>query len=178
MPDPAPRDPGLHSPAALLGFALRMLVCYGIFHALYFWIPIELLHDEIYPRLFGQPAVAMIGALQPDEAVSAHANRLGSPRAALEIVRGCDGSGVLFLVCAAVLSFPASWRARLAGVLLGAVLVYGLNLLRLTGLYFVAAYRPPWFLPLHTYFVPTLLIVAMALYYLAWLGWATPARPR
>lgn len=162
----------------MLGFALRMLVCYGVFHALYFWIPIDVLHDEIYPRLFGQPAVAMIDALQPAEAVSAQANRLSSPRAALEIVRGCDGSGVLFLVCAAVLAFPTSWRARLAGVLFGAALVYALNLLRLAGLYFVAAYRPPWFLPLHTYFVPMLLIVAMALFYLAWLGWAAPTRPR
>jgi hypothetical protein len=54
------------------------------------------------------------------------------------------------------------------------VLVYALNLARLVGLYFVAAYRMPWFLPLHAYFVPSLLIVAVALFYMGWIAYAAP----
>jgi len=59
-------------------------------------------------------------------------------------------------------------------VLLGAALVYALNLVRLVGLYFVAAYRQSWFLLLHTYFIPSLLIVAIALFYLRWISYAAP----
>ena len=158
----------------MFGFVVRMLAYYGGFHLLYFLLPSAVLHDTIYPHLFGQPTAWLVNALIPDEAVVATANRIASPRAVLEIVRGCDGSGVLFLINAAVLAFPATWRARVAGVLLGAALVYVLNLARLAGLYVVASYRLPWFLPLHTYFVPSLLIVVMALFYLAWLAHAAP----
>lgn len=166
-----PAAPLVPSPTA---FALRMLAYYGVMHALYFLVPDAVLKDTVYPWLFGQPTAAAIAWQWPDEAVAAAANRLSSPRAVLEIVRGCDGSGALFLVTAAVLAFPASWRARMLGVLLGAALVYALNLLRLGGLYFVAAYRHAWFQPLHTYFIPTLLIVLVALFYLGWLARVAP----
>lgn len=151
-----------------------MLAYYTAFHLLYFTLPPALLHDTIYPHAFGEPAAALIALLRPEEGVIAHANRLDSPRAALEIVRGCDGSGVLFLVGAAVLAFPASRRARAVGLVAGASVVYLLNVLRLVSLYFIAAYRRAWFLPLHTYFIPTLLIVLVALYYLLWLSRIAP----
>ncbi|MGD9604430.1 MAG: exosortase family protein XrtM [Gammaproteobacteria bacterium] len=153
-----------------LTFALRLLLTYALFHGAYLLIPDRILHDVLYPTLFGVPTTEIVGRLAPGEAVSAQANRIASPRAVLEIVRGCDGSGALFLLAAAILSFPASARARTAGLLLGTVFLYALNLARMIGLYFVAAYRTDWFLPLHTYFIPTLLVVAVTLFYLVWLG--------
>lgn len=159
---------------SMSGFVLRMLVCYGLLHALYFLVPIPVLQETVYPALFGHPTATVISWFAPDEAITVIANRLSSPRAALDIVRGCDGSGVLFLMTAAVLAFPATWRARLLGVLLGALFVYGLNLARLGGLYFIAAYRKDWFLPVHTYFMPTLLILLVALFYLRWLSQVAP----
>lgn len=174
MPTSSPLSAALPPAPSVTGFALRLLLCYGLLHALYFMVPIPVLQDSVYPALFGHPTAAVIGWLAPDEAVTVLANRLSSPRAALDIVRGCDGSGVLFLVAAAVLAFPAGWRARISGVLLGALLVYGLNLVRLGGLYFIAAYHKSWFQPLHTYFIPTLLIVLVALFYLRWLAHVAP----
>lgn len=128
----------------MLGFVVRMLVYYAVLHALYFLIPISILHDGIYLQVFGRPSAWLIHLMVPAEGVTALTNRIASPRAILEIVRGCDGSGVLFLISAAVVAFPASWRMRAIGVLLGILLVYALNLARLTGLYFVAAYHLPW----------------------------------
>lgn len=158
----------------MLGFALRMLAWYGLFHVLYFRLPIPFLHDQLYPTLFGHPSAVLIELMSADEAVTVTANRIASPRAILEIVRGCDGSGVLFLITAAILSFPASWKARAWGVGLAAALVYGLNLARLVGLFFIAVYRQSWFLSLHTYFIPTLLILAIALFYLRWISHVAP----
>jgi len=152
-----------------------MLAYFGAQLALYFLVPDAVLKEMLYPSLFGEPTATVIGWHWPEEAVAAASNRLSSPRAVLEIVRFCDGSGVLFLVTAAVLAFPASWRDRVLGVLLGAALVYALNLLRLGGLYFIAAYRHAWFQALHTYFVPTLMIVLVALFYLGWLARVAPA---
>ena len=89
-------------------------------------------------------------------------------------MRGCDGSGVLFLVIAAVLAFPARWPLRALGLLGGALLVYGLNMVRLVGLYFVAAYHGGWFPLLHTYLVPSLVIVVVVICYMQWVALAVP----
>ena len=167
FPAPPPARP-------VMAFALRMLAYYVIMAGLYRMIPNPILQHTVYPTLFGHPTASVIDWLWPDEAIEAMANQLSSPRAALEIVRGCDGSGVLFLMTAAVLAFPAGARARLAGVVLGMALVYGLNLLRLGGLYFIAAYQKSWFVPLHTYFIPSLMIVVVALFYLHWLTYTAP----
>ena len=155
---------------ATLGFVVRMLVYYGVLNGLYFLIPIATLHDHLYLGLFGRPSVGVINAIASAEHVVAATNRIMSARAVLEIVRGCDGAGVWFLITAAVMAFPATWRQRASGAVLGMLLVYALNLARLTGLYFVAAYRQAWFLPLHTYFIPSLLIVVVALYFMWWVA--------
>ncbi len=170
VPDAAPQT------RTMLRFALLMCVYYVVFDQAYQALPSGLLHDRLYLCLFGQPTAELISLVRPDEGIVAFSNRIGSPLASLEIVRGCDGSGVLFLVCGAVLAFPATWRMRVIGLCLGAALVYTLNLLRLGGLYFILAYRTAWFQPVHTFVLPTLLVVIVALYYLAWLGRATPER--
>lgn len=151
-----------------LRFVFGMLLIYGVCHALYFAISDQFLHDVAYPRLFGAPSVAVIHALDSDSQVQVLANRIGSPRAVLEVVRGYDGSGMWFLIAAAVLAFPGTWRYKIIGLFAGTALVYVLNVMRLVGLYFVAAGQPAWFLPLHTYFVPTLLIVIISLFFMTW----------
>lgn len=164
------------APSTTVGFVLRMLVFYGIMHGAYFLVPNSALHESIYPVLFGAPSVYVINGVSPAEQAFSQDNRISSRHAALEIVRGCDGSGVWFLITAAVLAFPAAWRMRALGILGGVLLVYVLNLARLAGLYFVVARVPDWFLPLHTYFIPSLLIVIVSLYYLAWVSRASIVR--
>ncbi len=137
-------------------------------------IPDWILRDVVYLHLFSRPSVGLINGLTPDADVRALANQVVSPRAALEVVRGCDGSGLWFLLAAAMLAFPATWRMKLIGVFSGAILIYWLNLSRLVGLYFVVANRPAWFVPLHTYFVPTLLIVITSLFFMVWAVRAGP----
>jgi hypothetical protein len=44
----------------------------------------------------------------------------------------------------------------------------------MVSLYFIAATTPAWFLPMHTYFVPSLLIIVMALFFVLWTTHATP----
>lgn len=173
VPEPsrAAPEPSVPSvPSTTVGFVLRMLVYYALMHGAYFLVPNAVLHQNIYPALFGTPSVYLINTVSPVEQAYSRDNRISSRHAALEIVRGCDGSGVWFLITAAVLAFPAAWRMRAVGVIGGVLLVYLLNLARLAGLYFVVARAPDWFLPLHTYFIPSLLIVLVSLYYLAWVS--------
>jgi exosortase family protein XrtM len=145
---------------------------YGIFHTLYFGLPDEVFRDVVYYRGIGVFCSQLIHLIAPLEQVSAVQNHVQSPHADLEVVRGCDGAGALFLVMAAILAFPASIKRKLIGLVLGIALMYSLNLLRISGLYFVVAYHNDWFTVIHTYLAPTLLIIIACLFF-AWWAWGS-----
>lgn len=111
----------------------------------------------------------LVNWLSPLEQVLAKHNHLLSAKADLEIVRGCDGAGALFLVVSAVLVFPSGLKRKVLGLLFGIGLIYGINLLRICVLYFVIAYHPSWFQLIHTYVAPTLMVI-LGCFYFAW--WA------
>ena len=141
---------------------------YALLHYAYFKIPDELFREVIYNQGLVAPCTNLIHWIFPDERVSAVENHLVSSRADLEIVRGCDGAGALFLVIAAILTFPATFRRKLIGLGLGILLMYGLNLVRITGLYFLIAYQRDWFPLVHTYLAPTLIILLACLFFAWW----------
>jgi exosortase family protein XrtM len=145
---------------------------YGVFHTLYFGLSDDVLRDVVYYQGIGVFCSALIHLIAPLEQVSAVHNHLLSPHADLEIVRGCDGAGALFLVMAAILAFPASIKRKLTGLILGVLLMYTLNLIRISGLYFVVAYHNDWFNLIHTYLAPTLLIIIACLFF-AWWAWGS-----
>lgn len=161
-----------HSP---FRFIARFALLYVLFEALYFLIPNDFLIDVLYRQGIVGPGATVINLVSPEQNVSPEANRLVSPRAILEIIRGCDGSGTLFLLLAAVLAYPASWRLRAVGLLAGIVLVYVVNQVRIIGLYFVVAYHEAWFLPIHTYYAPTLIVVICGLFFTCWV-WLADSR--
>ena len=78
------------------------------------------------------------------------------------------GAGAFFLLAAAVLAFPASFKRKAAGLLAGIMLLYGFNTLRISGLYYVAAYHFDWFTLFHTYLAPTLMIIVTCLFFVWW----------
>ena len=141
---------------------------YGIFHTLYFGLPDAILREVVYNRGIGVFCSKLIHFIAPMEQVSAVQNHLQSPVADLEIVRVCDGAGAVFLVMAAILAFPASVKRKLIGIVLGILLMYSLNLIRISGLYFVVAYHNDWFQIIHTYLAPTLLIIVACLFFAWW----------
>jgi exosortase family protein XrtM len=159
-----------------VAFAIGLMLGYVILYAGYTLVPDALLRNQIYFYTLTAPAAQIIHWLAPVELVRAEQNLLTSARATLEIVRGCDGSGALFLLLAAIAIFPARLRAKLIGAAIGTLIIFTLNLQRIVGLYFIQAYYPQWFLPAHLYAAPTLLIIAVALWFLYWTASVAPAQ--
>ena len=158
-------------------FIVAFLGLYAVFHGLYFLVPDKTLSEVVYPHGVGSVSAALINAIEPEARAVAEKNSVKSPRAQLDIVRGCDGSGVLFIVAAATLAFATSVKRKLVGLLLGIVLVYVINQIRIVGLYFVVANRVEWFPFLHTYVAPTFIIVLVCLYFAWWTKWAVGPGP-
>lgn len=153
---------------------ILFVACYALLDYAYFKIPVDLFANVIYYHGVVAICADLVNWLAPLEQVWPKQNHLLSAKADLEIVRGCDGAGVLFLVVSAVLVFPSGWERKLLGLLLGIGLIYALNLLRICVLYFVIAYYPGWFQLIHTYVAPTLMVVLGCCYF-AW--WAFGSEP-
>jgi exosortase family protein XrtM len=143
--------------------------CYLLLDYIYYFkIPVDLFINVLYPDGVVKVCADLINIIAPMEKVTSQLNHLVSVHADLEIVHGCDGANVLFLVVSAILVFPTGLNRKLIGLLLGVGLIYTLNLLRISTLYFVIAYYPDWFQLIHTYVAPTLMVLAGCCYFAWW----------
>ncbi len=146
-------------------------ILYAAFHFAYNQIPDDYLRNTIYPNVIGHAAAKTIKTLTPDRTVVVSNNALISPRAKMNIVRGCDGSGVWFMLSAAIIGFGASFRQTITGLVAGTITVYIINQIRIVGLYYIIEHNRAWFPPVHTYYAPTLIIILVAGFFLLWTRW-------
>ena len=152
---------------------LIFIASYSLLNYLYFLIPDQIYSEVIYHYGLVLLCADLINFVVPQEQASAVGNHLLSVHADLQIIRGCDSAGVVFLLVSAVLAFQAGWRQKLLGLGLGMALVISLNILRVSGLYFLMAYHRSWFEWMHLYLAPGLMLLATLLFF-AW--WAISCR--
>jgi exosortase H (IPTLxxWG-CTERM-specific) len=91
---------------------------------------------------------------------------------AIAIRRGCDAVEPTWLLCAAILAFPGSWKRKFAGMLAGIVVLQLLNLVRIVTLYWIGSRFPAMFPSMHLEVWPTLFILAAIGLFVGWKGWA------
>lgn len=90
----------------------------------------------------------------------------------IAVRRGCDPAEPIMLFGTAVMAFPGSFRRKLPGFLLGAVVLFAINLIRIASLYWVGKSYPAWFDALHQEWWPAAYIFTAVLLWLLWLRWA------
>jgi exosortase family protein XrtM len=156
-----------------LRFVVIAAVLYGLMHFAYHKVPDETLREVVYPSIIGHAAAKTINTLTPERNVRVSDNKISSNKAVLNIVRGCDGSGVWFMLLAAVLGFGAKFKETLVGLVLGSLTVYLINQVRIVGLYYLVEYNRMLFPPVHTYFAPTLIVFIIAGFFLWWTRWVS-----
>jgi exosortase/archaeosortase family protein len=161
------------------GAAIRFVVTFlGVFGVLY------ALSVEVQPTvdLFVQPltngvtlASAWVLALF-EPGVQAIGSAITGPHFSVNILHGCNGTTPAAMIIAGVLAYPATWKARVFGLVVGSLWVQVVNLLRIVVLYelgrygFVAAFES-----VHLYVAQVVVIVATAAFWLYWIGrFATP----
>lgn len=91
---------------------------------------------------------------------------------AIAIRRGCDAIEPTWLLCAAIVAFPASWKRKFAGMAAGIVALQLLNLVRIVTLYWIGSRFPAIFPSMHLEVWPALFIVAAIGLFVGWKGWA------
>ena len=94
----------------------------------------------------------------------------------MNIRNGCNGVEAMLIFLAAVLAFPASWKARLAGLALGFVAIQAINLVRVVALFLTGDYFPKLFDTSHTVIWQTVVILFGVLLWIFWANRFTAPR--
>lgn len=96
-------------------------------------------------------------------------NILTIPGFSVRILDLCNGVEATLLLWAVVLAFPAPWRYRLWGLLIGFLGVQVLNLLRIISLTYLGVWKPDWFHWFHWYVWDALILLDVLLLFMLWL---------
>mgnify|MGYP002622546455 CR=1 FL=1 len=97
---------------------------------------------------------------------------LHSKSANLQIVRGCDGSGVLFLLVAAVLAFNAHFKKKVIGLLIGIAFVYVINTIRIIFIYYIVSNHNDLFVEFHSLIAPSIIVILTSFVFILWANWS------
>jgi len=88
---------------------------------------------------------------------------------AVKIIEECTGIYEILIFWAAVLAFPATWTKKAIGIVLGAVLLYGINVLRILLLIHIGKFHHELFDFMHLYFMQATLILMITSVWILWI---------
>lgn len=90
----------------------------------------------------------------------------------LDINHECTGVFVLFVLTSFIGAYPARFRAKLVGIVLGVTLLSLINVLRIATLVRLVEYYPALFVYFHEYVWQGVFLMLVTLYSLTWVEWA------
>ncbi|MFK7976198.1 MAG: exosortase H [Halioglobus sp.] len=118
--------------------------------------------------------LAKISALivQPlDETVTAYGKvlRFTDTGFAVSIEAGCNGVEATIVLIAAVLAFPAPWKARCVAMVLGFFAVQSVNIIRIITLFYLGNWNFEAFEWIHLYLWPALIMLDVLIVFIVYL---------
>jgi exosortase H (IPTLxxWG-CTERM-specific) len=87
---------------------------------------------------------------------------------AVEIQAGCNGVEACITLAAAIVAFPAPWRYRILGLVLGFIAVQALNLVRVISLFYLGQWSMKAFEFAHLYLWQALILIDALVVFLVW----------
>jgi exosortase H (IPTLxxWG-CTERM-specific) len=87
---------------------------------------------------------------------------------AVSIEAGCNGVEATIVLLAAILAFPAPWKHKLTGLVIGVVAVQGLNVVRVISLFYLGQWDREWFEWAHLYVWQALIMLDVLIVWLIW----------
>jgi exosortase/archaeosortase family protein len=124
-----------------------------------------------------EPAVALINLLTPASHAVAAGTRIRAPDGGINILNGCEGTEVLFLLIAAFSVAPVPARVRLSGLAVGTAAVFLLNQGRILCLFYAFRADAAIFDLLHTVVAPIMLVCLTTIFFYAWIKGDRAAAP-
>ena len=88
---------------------------------------------------------------------------------AVSIEAGCNGVEATIVLIAAVIAYPASWRARFLAIALGFLAIQVMNLARIISLFYLGNWNMEVFSWIHLYLWPALIMLDVLIVFIVYL---------
>lgn len=172
QPDGWAQEPPAHAPArnhSMLWRAAVFIAMFALLQGLYSTAKDTWVERLVIDQVTVKSAAWLIQVFDPATGVQPVGSRLRAPGGGINVINGCEGTDVVFLMIGAMLVAPISMRAKLIGGLLGTALVLVLNQARVIGLFYAYRFDRNLFDMMHGVLAPLLLIIAAAWFFVLWL---------
>lgn len=90
---------------------------------------------------------------------------------AVAILAGCNGVEAMICLTAAILAYPAPWKQRLLGLVIGYVAIQAFNILRIISLFYLLQWNEHWFELAHLYIWQGLIFLDVLIVFILWIRW-------
>lgn len=145
--------------SALIFVGVFILLQWGWREARDSWLERLVIHEVTV-----KPAAVLVRLISPDVPAIAAGASIKAPGGGLNILNGCEGTEVMFLLAAAFAAVRLRLKEKVVGLALGLVLVFVLNQGRILALFYAYRADRGLFDVLHTLILPALLIALATLY--------------
>ena len=95
---------------------------------------------------------------------------LSNDKVAFTIISECTPTAATLIFASGIIAFPAPWRGKLAGLVLGVVALFSLNIIRIVNLFFIGVYVPSALDAMHLIVWQTLMILVSVGLLFIWTG--------
>jgi len=163
---------GLKQTLSIKRFAITYLVLMTLFFLLIAWTPIKNIVD--LNGLYTKAIVSITAKIL--EIMGMVCTSLGTvitiSGTSLDIKFGCNGLEAVMIYAVGILSFPATWRKRLLGIIAGFIVIQIINIIRIVALAYSGIYLKTLFEYIHIYIAQGMMIAVALGIYLLWIGYA------
>ncbi len=97
---------------------------------------------------------------------------------AVSIEAGCNGLEATYVLLAAVLAFPSTWKQKFWGLFWGFIAIQGLNVVRIISLFYLGQWNMTAFEWAHLYIWQALIMIDALVVFLFWLRWVVREEQR
>lgn len=111
----------------------------------------------------------LVGIFDPQVISYGKVLQHGSTGVGVSIEAGCNGIEACIILIAGVLAYPAPWRMKLAGIVLGIIAIQAVNILRVISLFYLADWHQGWFEFAHLYLWQVLIMLDVLVVWLLWI---------
>jgi archaeosortase B (VPXXXP-CTERM-specific) len=149
-------------------FVVTFLVTLGILSLVYPELSVR--YNAQMLRFMAATASAVgLGLKVLGQAVTVDGRYISTPGISVEVIEECTGAYEIIIFWAAVLAYPARWRARVIGLFGGMIALLLINVLRMMLLVAVGNRWPQSFQFMHIYFWQATLILMIVSVWILWI---------
>ena len=164
-------------PAVQRAQVLFLVRFFGVLAAAYFVIAWNPVNDRVIEPFTAGIARVSGKALQAiGQPVVVNDTVIASSHFAVNINNGCNAVEAMLILLASIVAFPASLKARAAGLVIGAIAIQAVNLVRVVTLFLLGAYHRRLFDTFHTAVWQIVIILFAIGFFLVWSARVGPPR--